>query len=522
MPLSRWLPTFGWVLAVSLWTVGLANCVLAFIYPIELEAREGSSWLYVLTQEAGISLYDHSQVAYLNMNHGPLDPLLKYWIHRALPFLESQMVVRCFVLLLPFCLLLLFIRLIQSRLTATLAAGAIYLFILGLERYHFLLGRSDPAAMVFLCGLLYAGHELARAEKPGRRFALTTLVGALAAVISLINWRFGPVAVAPIAAWGAEVAVRLRLGQRTKASLLLVFAWLVGFAVPLLLVFILQLHADPVLYGQHSFYLFLAESGWGAGGMPSFSLFPWSLLKATWLAHLLLLAGLGFTLVKRDPALQTRTRQLAWLILLGLIWVILAYGYYRNGAGGGLYYFGPFYVLVGYAVARDSARLRPSEKAIVGLLIALVLSLPWLKVGNQARRISATLGPAREFRRQVERITAGSAIYSEDIQLLKHRYDGEKIDMGDLVTRVMHSELYDDTFRDTAQNALAQVQSHPPKFVMIAGAAGYGEVYVISMALHDLLVRDYQLVAQSPATFLANAGNTAGLYQLKSTLPAKP
>ena len=50
---------------------------------------------------AGVSIYDHGQVAFVNMNHGPLDPLLKYGIATVLPFLTPAMVTRFFVVALP-------------------------------------------------------------------------------------------------------------------------------------------------------------------------------------------------------------------------------------------------------------------------------------------------------------------------------------------------------------------------------------------------------------------------------------
>lgn len=72
----------------------------ATIFPMELEVREGVSWLHVLAQSQGISIYDHSQVAYYG-SHGAVDHLFKTLVHLAIPALPSQAVVRAFVLFAP-------------------------------------------------------------------------------------------------------------------------------------------------------------------------------------------------------------------------------------------------------------------------------------------------------------------------------------------------------------------------------------------------------------------------------------
>src|SRR5215471_1931195 len=52
----------------------------AFAFPLELEVREGTSWLHALAKRAGVDIYDSRRVAFVNMIHGPVDPLLKGWI----------------------------------------------------------------------------------------------------------------------------------------------------------------------------------------------------------------------------------------------------------------------------------------------------------------------------------------------------------------------------------------------------------------------------------------------------------
>jgi len=131
--------------------------------------QRGTSWLHVITMAAGVSLYDHHRVAFVNMNHGPMDPILKYAIHRLLPFLTPGMVTRFFVLLLPFGILAAMGYALQGRWPAAIfCTGCLYLFLLGLTPFQFLIGRSDPAAAFFLALMLVAADFAAQTANKRR------------------------------------------------------------------------------------------------------------------------------------------------------------------------------------------------------------------------------------------------------------------------------------------------------------------------------------------------------------------
>ena len=101
---SRGLRWVVLVLSACLFAFSLRLAWLAFTCPLELEMREGSVWIQVLAKRAGVDIYDTARVAFVNMNHGPLDPILKAWISSCLPALPGHMVTRTFVLLTPFFL----------------------------------------------------------------------------------------------------------------------------------------------------------------------------------------------------------------------------------------------------------------------------------------------------------------------------------------------------------------------------------------------------------------------------------
>ena len=176
--------------------ISFAASGLAFFYPLEIETRESTVWLCVLALRQGINIYDHSRVAFVNMNHGPFDPIFKFAVSTLLPFLESWQVTRFAVFLLPFVFLFVTPRLIgksagQSRLHALCLAGMGYLFLLLSAKDVILVGRSDATVAVLFLLLVYASISFSAATKS--RAAVHGLIcGVIATSVMLTNWRAVP------------------------------------------------------------------------------------------------------------------------------------------------------------------------------------------------------------------------------------------------------------------------------------------------------------------------------------------
>lgn len=512
----------AWLLAaLAMAFVGLANCGLAFVFPLEIEAREGTSWLHVMALEAKVSLYDHSQVAFLNMNHGPLDPILKYAIHALLPFLQPAMVTRVFVLLLPFGLFAAFVVATKRRwLAAFAAAGALYLFLLGLVPFHFLIGRSDPAALFFLALMLAVLETSGRRNRGAAdRFRGEFLgAGVLGGAVFLINWRYLPYAVAGGLWILAEAAAgEARLRQRAARALgwsgIFALGWLMLFGGVLLTVF----HGDFALYRAHFFGFFLPDRDsllWLAD-TPWFE-FPVELFDAHRLFHLLLLLAAGLILAwPRDG--RRRTSFLAWwLPALAALWLVTNYSYTLNRAGGGFYYFAPFYLFAGFILLRGLPwdRLQPPGLAL-GALALVLASLPWAALWRQAAVMRENLGPAQAFVRQVRNLSGATGVSSEDLYFFETRYHGEVVDMGDIVYQDFTAGSYGGLFRDNAivRRYFARLQAAPPRYVLRGN-----DVRVVSPVLDELIGKFYQPVLSAPSHLWANGGSGAVLYQLRSTL----
>jgi hypothetical protein len=150
-----------------------------------------------------------------------------------------------------------------------------------------------------------------------------------------------------------------------------------------------------------------------------------------------------------------------------------------------------------------------------GFLVLLLAGVPWSTGWRQVRLLWDTIGPARAFLAEVQRVTAGAAIYSEDLRFFETRYQGEIIDMGDIVSHAATAEYYGEAFDATVQRHYAELQAHPPKFVML----GEG-VRVVSPSLSNLIAQSYVPLLHAPEHLWANPGGGAVLFQLRSSLPA--
>ena len=501
------------VAGAALLAVSLANCGQAFFFPLELEFKEGTSWLHVLTMQAGISIYDHQQVAYINMNHGPLNPVLKYLLAAVFPFLSPAMITRFFVLLLPAGLFAGIAGACPGKKGyALLWAAGLHLFLLGLQPPHFLVGRSDPTALFLLALLLgTAAGPMSRAATARRRFWWVAACGVLGAMVFLTNWRLGPA----IGVVGAAFALEQVTAQGRSSLWAYLGGMLLGGGGFFLLLFFSLFHGDWSLYYRHFFGFFSPESGWGAGRGESFELFPRALLVPHWLVHVLALAALVLGPVFPARGVPRPVQLLGWIPLLGLLWLASCAAYFLNRSGGGIWYFGAFYLLLAFHLARAVDWARVGTPWVRGLFFAgLFLGLPWQTTGRQAAQLTDSFQTAYSFLKTTKVLAAGERIHSEDYYLFKDRYEGEAIDVGDEVAKISATGYMGAAFTGTANRYFAKLRSDPPRFVITGGS--------ISPVLAELLAKSYKPVLRAPPADWPYAGPPQTFYQLKPAPPAAP
>ena len=137
----------------------LSPILIAFLYPMELEVRESTLWLHVLTMKANINIYDGKLVAYANQAHGVMDPIIKYLINLSFPFLQPWQVSRIFWVLSYFLIFLINYLVFKNLkkknlLTISLITSIIFysLFFLFTKTFQ---GRADITAFFFIILLSY-------------------------------------------------------------------------------------------------------------------------------------------------------------------------------------------------------------------------------------------------------------------------------------------------------------------------------------------------------------------------------
>lgn len=517
------------VFAFSLYLVWLA-----FSNPLELEIREGSIWLLALAKRAGVDLYDTSRVAFVNMNHGPLDPIVKGWIARLWPGLPGHVVTRAFVLLCPVFLLGAAYFITERHLAAAmLAAGALFLFFCHMS-WMIYVGRSDATALcgVAVCGALAHRLLVSRRNWADRRYVATQIgLGAASAAVFLTSWRYAPVVGAlQVVVLSSQVCRPDVLGElavgltnrprRTLAARLLEAAkhlaistglYLAGFALIWTSVFLFELHGDFHLYYRHFFGFFSRDSGWGWFPGNKYNLVPLEVLQSR-VASVLLFVALILAGLYRLR--QQRAELVAWLVMLLAAWITVSYGYFKNQGGGGMHYFFEFFVFAWIFVLHAFCR-GPRWGAVPQLLLVLlvVAVLPRQDLLDQSKMLRDVRAEARTFRRNVDRRTDGRRIFGEETHLFKERYHGERVDTGDTDAAIATSGYFGQAFTRTYQAYTRDLVANPPKFIIGGLLPLDNPELIMSPPLQDLLKRRYTLRLIARGTLICNARGSQALFE---------
>ncbi|HLK93301.1 MAG TPA: hypothetical protein VKZ18_25645 [Polyangia bacterium] len=496
------------VLSAGLFLFAMRLAWLAFTCPLELEMREGSTWMLVLARRAGVDIYDTSRVAFVNMNHGPLDPILKTWISRCLPGLPGHMVIRTFVLLTPLVLFAAAYRISRrDAAAALLAAGTMFLFICHMS-ILILVGRPDATAICALAVCAVLAHRLIvtpQSDRRQRSYRLTQLgLGAMSSAIFLMSSRYFPVAAAlQVVVVVAQLAdadgqrepapgrLLARVGTALETLLLSTGLYLAGFAVVWVSVFLFELHGDLGSYYRHFFGFFSAKSGWGTFQGPAFQLLPSELVETRRDGLLFVLALLVAGLYR----LRKRPGQLgAWLVTLSALWGAVAYGYFKNKGGGGLHYFVEFFVFAWiFVVLVFCGRARGGALSQLLLLGIVALVLPWKSLVAQQETLRDLRTRGRIFRRQVAAVTKGEHVFGEETHLFKTAYDNEVIDTGDTAAVIAGSGYFGPAFSRTYQAYTQALISNPPRFVMVGLLDETNFWGITTPTLRDVLRQRYSI-----------------------------
>jgi hypothetical protein len=542
--LATVLHTVALTLAASMFAFSVWLVWTAFMAPLELEIREGTEWIYVLAKRAGIDIYDGGRVAFVNMNHGPMDAILKGWLSQAMPFLPGAMVLRIFVLLGPFFLLTAAYQIGRRNWTyALLAAAAFQLFEVSLTNMT-LVGRSDATAICGLALCAVFAHRLlqGRQHRPAWRALLDPLfLGVFSAVVFLACWRNAPI---------LSVLIFMALlgglihgaGNRLRVFFVNLGLFVIGFSLVWVPTFVFELHGSLALYQKRFFGFFSSASGWGLFVRGAFSFLPRVLVDGR---RPILLLILGLLLLAVFRVRRHWGELTAWLAMLAATWGAHAYIYYKNSGGGGLHYFLPFFFLAWVFMlhvlsrrgwsrrrpvlwARLCARLalrrgfrplglnlyaRPVRQLVLIGLVAAVL--PWRQLWDEGSNLMRVRRETLSFLQAVKARADGEAIFGEDMHLYQNKYRGEVVDTGDTVSAIAATGYYGKALTRTFAEYRERLHSNPPGFVMAGLLNEETQIGVMSPELRGLLFSRYDIVLRLPGALIANGGCEIALFQQK-------
>lgn len=517
------------LLSAIVFVFSLRLAWLAFTDPLEIEAREGSNWMHVLAMRVGIDIYATTKVAFVNMNHGPLDPMIKASLSSWVRALPSYMVTRIFVMLSPIVLFASAYFITRKHLAAAmLAAGTLFLFFCHMSGMIYV-GRSDATALCGLavCGVLANRLLITRHRSWSNRPYVATQIGlgAASAAVFLTSWRCLPIAAAlqfvvlttQLAdsgrrrppQWALRVLLWLVTALKNFAVASALF--LVGFAVVWLPVFLIELHGNFRSYYRHFFGFFLADnSGWGTFAGDKFHVFPKELLETrrglVFFCGALVLWGL-FRLRRRPAEL------VAWVLMLAAAWASVSYGYFKNHGGGGLHYFFEFFVLAWIFILHAfSRRRRWGAMAQLAVVAVVALTLPYRDLLAQQSTLVDVRTRSRAFLKEVDELTRGQPIFGEETHLFKKRYAGELVDTGDTSAAIARSGYFGEAFTQTYDRYTQRLTAHPPKFVIGVRLNEANPERIMSSQLQDLLHNRYTLRVKGEGTAFVSGASHA-LYE---------
>jgi hypothetical protein len=428
----------------------------ALNFPMELEIREGVTWIHVLAEREGINIYDHTQVAF--QGSWPADHLFKTMLSFLAPGLPSQINTRMFVGLLPFALLWMSWEalggIMRWRLAAAIgAACAIYVGMINLREYNMLVGRADPAALFFVTVQAALTARFYFAGPPKLWLQILHVVAMALGFFTV--WRMAPVL------GGLWVVAQLTLLFRYPkiARRFLILSPIVFVSVFLFFLFF-SFKGDPSLFYVHFVGLFIPM--YKLDAVKPWEIFPSELLNNPYARSgiLPLLVLMGASAVY---AVRAKRAVLLTLSAMALFcYVFLSFGYSQNKAGGGLHYFSPLLVIGALTVlwaASESKGTRTRLGALLLLAVYVAAAPHWRQVAQQTDNLSQNAGPVGQFRQQLQLLDERGEIMSETYHLFKKKLGKTRIDTADNVYEMTRLNVFEPAFVETMNKFLTEIQS---------------------------------------------------------------
>jgi len=457
---------------VLAWAAGLAAfaqimrlVIAATIFPMELEVREGYSWLFVLAMKAGVSIYDHSQVAMISQHYGPIEPVVKYFLSMAMPFLPSQVITRFFVPLLPPALVwmswMAFRNWERFRWPLALLSGSVvFMAFVNIIPFNGLAGRTDIIASFLVA--LQAGAVIHIAMKPAKQLRWFHLLwpALLPTLIFLSNTRCAPVCGTLWLVQLANIFIRHRtLGWKFLGITVL---WFVGFLLGFVLI---QFRGDFHLFFKHFIGIQIYSGLVAAVDKSQVKLFPDELLfqwfRCVPIFVVFLLAGLAAFLTPK-PLLGRGLSVAAWA-LAGVAYVVIDLAWQFNIHGGGVHYFDPLLIQLWWLLLIMISTLKWKFRNIAAsaFLVAYLAIVPsWKQVEFHLDEFATYHEDAQKFRDMLSDLYDRDELMGEALQLYKNKLGGSLMESPDATGDILPRGYMGEQFGRTAQRYFDSIKNY--------------------------------------------------------------
>jgi hypothetical protein len=453
-------------------------------YPLELEFREGTNWIHALALSKGINIFSTSNVAYINMNHGPIDSVLKSFVLRVAPHLDPRFVTRVFVIILPIEIFLLTSLKLNKTLKNIKFSNKSYI-VLNKSYLYFLVsyipllaissmvfvGRSDQTA---LCFAYLSSFLLLKCETKAK-LTITTLfmLGLSLSMMVLTNWRF------------AILIPFILLLVIIKDQIIFIkesiFVLLGGIIPPL---FILKNYYqwNFELYYKHYIGFFLGISGWQS------SIAQYNLTQSDYKFLDYCLSFISTSYI-HAASFIFNVACIALMLTLILLWrkkilnnkqklsvfaqLFLCFlcntSYFLNYSGGSLNYFFPLLVFMWALMMANENELDQIFKSLTPqakfYITACFLIACSITLTLRYKFLFENYEFATRFKDQISLLEKNEHIYSESV-FFQNLNDIPKIDMGDTASAVEKSGYYGKEFSEIFNANLSELKNHPPTYIL--------------------------------------------------------
>ena len=423
------------IILISLLLISLvliAPIVQSFFYPIELEVRESTLWMHILTMKAGINIYDSNFVAFANQAHGPFDPIIKLFISWALPFLEPWQVSRSTNVLLFISIFVVNfskLRNIKSMNFIIFLSILIYSMLYLLTKNY--QGRADVTAMFFLSVLLFLCSD----RKIYVNNINIILVSIIASFIILSNWRFFPICLGILF---YPMVLKNSIFKIFTSSNVLIFLKVIFFSlIPFLLILFLFFNFKLDGYLDYFVRFFYFESFF------SFKHFYIGFLHLIRVEKIYFISLLLFLINYKiyKEIIENSFNSSIKILFSILVFLTCTVSFLYNFSGGGIYYFTPLVFLFWFLII-DSVKnikdLNFEKRTIPNIsffLISFIIIVSTLK-SNILSSFSLynSKDEAQIVHNYLKELSKNPKTLSESLHFQKNKYTDEIIDIGDLLS----------------------------------------------------------------------------------------